>query len=96
MRYHNPLYSDGMLQHLVLLPVNSGAIRKTACLLSFATRTYPFGIDGLPTEKTKADAFKAEILEATLDAIADKVREYAPSRLTTCEVMTRRKDSPQC
>jgi hypothetical protein len=32
----------------------------------------------------------------TLDAIADKVREYAPSRLTTCEVMTRRKDSRQC
>lgn len=58
---------------------------RPQCLLSFATRTYPFGIDGLPTEKTKADAFKAEILEATLDAIADKVREYAPSRLTTCE-----------
>jgi hypothetical protein len=35
-------------------------------------------------------------LEETLDAIADKVREYAPSRLTTCEVMTRRKDSRQC
>src|SRR6476661_9653187 len=32
----------------------------------------------------------------TLDAIADKVREYVPSRLTTCEVMTRRKDSRQC
>jgi hypothetical protein len=24
------------------------------------TATYPFGIDGLPTEKTKADAIKAE------------------------------------
>ena len=35
-------------------------------------------------------------LEETLDAIADKVREYVPSRLTTCEVMTRRKDSRQC
>ena len=46
----------------------------------------------------QADAIKAEIvrLEETLDAIADKVREYAPSRLTTCEVMTRRKDSRQC
>src|SRR5262245_56910036 len=37
------------------------------------TRTYPFGIDGLPTEQTKADAIIAEIarLEETLDAIAD-------------------------
>ena len=35
-------------------------------------------------------------LEETLDATADKVREYAPSRLTTCEVMTRRKDLRQC
>ena len=32
----------------------------------------------------------------TLDAIADMVREYALSRLTTCEVMTRRKASRQC
>jgi hypothetical protein len=28
MRYHNPLYSDGMLQHLVLLLVNSGVYQK--------------------------------------------------------------------
>ena len=42
---------------------------RPQCLFSFATRTYPFGIDGLPTEKIKADAIKAEIvrLEETLE-----------------------------
>ena len=36
-------------------------------------RTYPFGIDGLPTEQAKANAIQAEIvrLEETLDAISD-------------------------
>ena len=43
--------------------------------------TAPFGIDSLPTEKTKADAIKAEIvrLEETLDAIENS---------TTCNKQT--------
>ena len=55
------------------------------------TKQHP-GANG--EQRVASDAIKAKIvrLEETLDAIADKVREYALSRLTTCEVMTRRKD----
>ena len=49
-----------------------------------------------PTGMLLKRSTASSVCMKTLDAIADKVREYAPSRLTTCEVMTRRKDSRQC
>jgi hypothetical protein len=93
----------------VALAVNNGLIlsmagsfQKGDCLL--VTPLLLFVQREVVTNKahrTRTELFAEALhrilaLHKTLNAIEDKVRKYAPSRLITCEVTTRRKDSRQC